>query len=85
MSFEEAIKKKMISLEIKSLGGHKGNCITMKVKNLQNDTTYLLEPGRTALRGRRRLWTRRRTTACRGKDEGDDGDDGDGDGSIDIA
>jgi len=47
ITIEEAIKRNLISWEIKGLGGYQGKCIDVKIKNISNmDTIFYFEAGR---------------------------------------
>lgn len=47
ISVEDAMRKNLISIEIRSTGGHSGECIEVKLENLSHDSLFLLvEPGR---------------------------------------
>jgi hypothetical protein len=47
LSIEDALKRNMISCDIESKGGHTGNCVDMRVKNLtSNKLIVKLESGR---------------------------------------
>jgi hypothetical protein len=46
-SLEELTRKRALDAKILGLGGHQGECVSITLSNLTNDTSYLrLEPGR---------------------------------------
>lgn len=48
----EAIQQKNISLKLKSLGGHSGECIQLEIINKSKDSLYVfIEPGRRLIAG----------------------------------
>ena len=47
LTIKEALKRNLISYNIKGLGGHQGECVDITIKNTSNiDTTFYFESGR---------------------------------------